>query len=246
MKKLIVNADDFGLCEGVNKGIVSAHLNGIVTSTTIMANMPYVDHGISLLKEVPTLGTGVHLTLSCGRPFLKSHKTIIDENGAFYKRVDDELVKNTFDLEEVYNEYCAQVEYLLDRGVQLTHIDSHHHLHTLHSLKSVISKIVDKYKLPIRGVYNFEMKSTTLIKCYPNFYQECATIQTLANCIDSIEEDGYLDMMCHPSFEDEVLNSTSSYNKYRVLEHALLTSKEVTELVANKGLVLSSYKGIVD
>ena len=81
MTKLIVNADDFGLSEAVNYGIISAYKNGIVRSTTIMAGMPAFDHAVELLKENKGLGCGVHMTLSLNKPVLNYHKTIVDENG---------------------------------------------------------------------------------------------------------------------------------------------------------------------
>ena len=68
MAKIIVNADDFGYSEGVNHGIISAHKNGIVTSCTVMANMPGFEHGMELIKENPTLKCGVHMTLTCYKP----------------------------------------------------------------------------------------------------------------------------------------------------------------------------------
>ena len=86
MTKLIVNADDFGLSEAVNYGIISAYKNGIVRSTTIMAGMPAFDHAVELLKENKGLGCGVHMTLSLNKPVLNYHKTIVDENGNFYRR----------------------------------------------------------------------------------------------------------------------------------------------------------------
>ena len=65
MTKLIINADDFGLSEAVNYGIISAHKTGVVTSTSTMANMPGFEHAMELLKENKKLGCGVHLTMSC-------------------------------------------------------------------------------------------------------------------------------------------------------------------------------------
>ena len=100
MTKLIVNADDFGLSEAVNYGIISAYKNGIVRSTTIMAGMPAFDHAVELLKENKGLGCGVHMTLSLNKPVLNYHKTIVDENGNFYRRITNELIEEKFDLDE--------------------------------------------------------------------------------------------------------------------------------------------------
>ena len=59
--RMIINADDFGLCEGVNKAVFEAHTRGVLTSATIMANMPAVDEAIAIAKKTPSLGVGVHL-----------------------------------------------------------------------------------------------------------------------------------------------------------------------------------------
>ncbi|HLY26998.1 MAG TPA: ChbG/HpnK family deacetylase, partial [Aggregatilineales bacterium] len=63
---LIVNADDFGLTEGTNRAIVEAFQQGIVTSTSLLANGYAFDHAIELAEGLPDLGIGVHLTLTEG------------------------------------------------------------------------------------------------------------------------------------------------------------------------------------
>ena len=83
MGRLIINADDFGYCKGVNMGIIEAHQNGVLTSTTLMAGMPGFDQAVNLAKKNPGLGVGVHLTLTCGYPVSKDLQTIVDDKGAF-------------------------------------------------------------------------------------------------------------------------------------------------------------------
>ena len=70
MKKLIMNADDFGLSEAVNYGILKGFQDGILTSTTIMANMPGFDHAVEMAKQHPEMHIGVHLNLTCYKPLL--------------------------------------------------------------------------------------------------------------------------------------------------------------------------------
>ncbi|MGM0119039.1 chitin disaccharide deacetylase [Enterococcus sp. AZ146] len=82
MGKVIFNSDDFGYSHGVNYGIMDAYQRGILTSTTLMANMPGFEHAVKLRKEMPRLGVGVHLTLTCGKPLLKTVDTLI-ESGEF-------------------------------------------------------------------------------------------------------------------------------------------------------------------
>ena len=61
---IVINADDFGLTEGINKGIVQAHTDGVLTSTTIMTNMPAAEQAVKMAKRLPKLGIGIHLNLS--------------------------------------------------------------------------------------------------------------------------------------------------------------------------------------
>ena len=68
MKRLIVNADDFGMTEGVNRAILEAHLRGLVTSTTLLANGAAFASAAEIAGDTPALGVGVHLNLTEGRP----------------------------------------------------------------------------------------------------------------------------------------------------------------------------------
>src|SRR5256712_3264171 len=85
MKQLIVNADDFGLTEQVSRGILDAHREGIVTSTTLMANGGAFDAAVTLARRSPPLSVGVHLHLTQGAPLSPPSKipTLVDGRGRF-------------------------------------------------------------------------------------------------------------------------------------------------------------------
>ena len=70
MKNVIVNADDFGLINGVNEGIIKAHRDGILTSATLMANMPGFNQAVELTTQNPNLGVGIHLNIVRGQPVI--------------------------------------------------------------------------------------------------------------------------------------------------------------------------------
>lgn len=241
MTKLIVNADDFGLSEAVNYGIISAYRNGIVRSTTIMVGMTAFNHGVELLKENQGLGCGVHMTLSLGQPILNNHKTIIDEKGYFYRRVTNELIEEKFDLDEVYREFCAQIDKAIQKGIKVTHIDSHHHVHTLKKLKPVIEKIIDKYKLPIRGGFEEIIDYNRIIPMIDSFYNENVNDEYFENNIELFKKYDYVDLMSHPAFVDEVLNTSTSYSLKRMKEYSILTSKNVRELLDKNNICLANY-----
>lgn len=130
-RKLIVNADDFGYSREVTDGIVHAHRNGIVTSTTLMANMDAWEYAVSLAPQNPALSVGVHLTLTQGRPILPPEQipSLVDEAGHFQSYPD--LVRRAWrfkmDTDEIVEELSAQVRRLEQAGLAISHADSHHH-----------------------------------------------------------------------------------------------------------------------
>src|SRR5699024_11986375 len=103
MLKLIINADDFGYSRAVNYGIIDAHKKGVLTSTTLMTNMPGAEHAYKLGKEYNHLGIGVHLTLTCGKPLLDNHQTLVDADGNF-KKLHHYQGKFHVDQDELYQE----------------------------------------------------------------------------------------------------------------------------------------------
>ncbi|ENY8962435.1 chitin disaccharide deacetylase [Clostridioides difficile] len=243
MTKIIINADDFGYCEAVNYGIISAHNNGIVRSTSMMANMPGVEHGVGLLKENKTLNCGVHMTLSCGRPLLSNLKTIVDKDGFFIRRITDEIIEK-MDCDEIYRELCAQIDRVKGLGIDISHLDSHHHIHTLVSLKPVIEKIVTKYNLPIRGGFEYNLEYSKVVPLIDSFYKENVREEYFIKNIDEIMKYDVVDIMSHPAFLDDYILNSTSYAIDRTKEHKILTSKKVKEFLEKNGLVISSYRDI--
>ena len=227
----IVNADDFGYCKGVNLGIIEAYKNGILTSTTLMPGMPGFEHAVELLKENEGLGCGIHMTLTAYEPVLKTHKTIVDENGKFFKNPKG-LDLSKIDLSEVYEEFCAQINKAKNAGVKITHLDSHHHVHMNEFLKPVIDKIKEKYKLPIR----------TDVKLESAFYAENVSVDYLKNLYN--EEDEIIEIMTHPAYLDSDIYESSSYNIYRMKELQVLTSNEIKSFVKEKNIELCTFRDI--
>jgi hopanoid biosynthesis associated protein HpnK len=143
MKKLIVNADDFGLTEGVNRAIINGHRTGIITSTTLMANGMAFDSAVAASSTTPELGVGVHLNLTQGRPVCDASQvpSIVTSEGSFYPspgilawRILTRKIKST----DVENELRSQIEKVATAGIRITHMDSHKHIHLLPPIFSVI------------------------------------------------------------------------------------------------------------
>lgn len=134
MKQLIINADDFGLHENINLGIIEGHTKGCITSTSLMAASPAYEHALNLAAKCPDLGIGVHLTLVGGRPLTdpKSIPSLVDNEGMLCESYPAFLKKfclAAVSLADVRRELSAQVKKILSDGVCVTHLDSHQHMH---------------------------------------------------------------------------------------------------------------------
>lgn len=131
--RLVVNADDLGLTEGVNRGIIEAHLAGIVTSTSLLATGHAFDDAIARLAGAPTLGVGVHLDFVAGRPLTAARTLTDSRSGRFHSLASLAMraLLGRVDEREVEAETAAQIECLRKAGVQPTHVDSHRHAHLL-------------------------------------------------------------------------------------------------------------------
>jgi predicted glycoside hydrolase/deacetylase ChbG (UPF0249 family) len=161
-KRLIINADDFGLCESVNKGIVDAHTKGVLTSATIMANMPAAEHAVELAKNLTTLGLGVHLNLTAGKPLCQDNavKLILDSQGHFALSPGKLALASLISGKArtaIETELASQIQWLIDKGIKPTHLDSHKHIHSFPTIFPIVSRLAKRFGVPaIR--YTFEPK----------------------------------------------------------------------------------------
>jgi hopanoid biosynthesis associated protein HpnK len=133
--RLIVNADDFGLTSGVNRAIIELHAAGLVTSTSLMARAGATDEAIELARATPSLGVGCHVVLIDGEPVLPPEKipSLVDaRTGRFPNSLTTFLLRlftGRIRAQEIEAEAAAQVAHLQQRGVRLTHVDTHKHAH---------------------------------------------------------------------------------------------------------------------
>jgi len=152
MRRLIVNADDFGLHESVNRGIRAAHLQGIVTSASLMASGAAFDQAVGIARECPRLGVGVHLTLVGGRPVLPVAEipTLVDEEGSFYASYSLFLARymsGRVSLAEIERELAAQIAKVRLAGINPSHLDSHQHLHVMPGISQVVLAMTRRFSI---------------------------------------------------------------------------------------------------
>ena len=153
-RQLIVNADDFGRSRGVSEGILRAHRDGLVTSTTAMMNMPGVTHDLQrALTEAPRLGLGVHLTFTVGRPLMMMEwvRSLVDEHDHFLSQAAIMQQPTRIDPDELLSELKAQVNTFKNALGRLPdHLDAHHFVHLYPPLFRVYLDLADSLNLPIR------------------------------------------------------------------------------------------------
>jgi hopanoid biosynthesis associated protein HpnK len=150
MKNLIVNADDLGWTRGVNRGIGEAHRNGIVTSTSLLANGEAFKDGVETAQDLPRLGVGVHLNLSDGKPVapVLNVKSLLNEAGEFSLGPEALLFRLTaksLELNEVEAEWDAQIEKVRRTGIHPTHLDGHKHVQMLPGLFAIALRLAKKH-----------------------------------------------------------------------------------------------------
>jgi hopanoid biosynthesis associated protein HpnK len=137
VRRLIVNADDFGFTAGVNRAIVEAHTRGIVTSSTLMANGRAFEDAVKLAKTIPTLGIGCHVVLIDGEPVLDSERlptltttryhTHEFRNGI--KSFAARALAGNFNAAAIEAEATAQIRKIQSAGIAVSHVDTHKHTH---------------------------------------------------------------------------------------------------------------------
>jgi chitin disaccharide deacetylase len=152
-RRLIVHGDDFGLSEGVNEGIVQSHLDGVLTSASLIASGAAFEHAIRLLRDTPTLDIGVHLTLVGEKPVSSAVvvPSLIGSNGHFHRHAGAFMKRyliGAISLQEVRRELSAQIAKVVACGVKVTHLDSHQHLHMVPGIRRVVGELAREQSIP--------------------------------------------------------------------------------------------------
>jgi chitin disaccharide deacetylase len=215
---LIINADDFGASPGVNRGIIEAHTNGIVTSTTLMVDQPAARAAAELAQAHPGLGVGLHWDLD-GRD--------LSDAGA----VRSELTRQLDAFAEL-------------TGRPPTHLDSHHHVHRVPGVRAIAKEIAARAGLPLRGEPPFGYVGgfygqwaagvTDLYHVSPEFL-----IWLLQNEVG----DGVTEIGCHPGYAGGL---KSSYLAEREVERRTLTDGRVRAEIDALEIRLASFADVAE
>ncbi len=153
MRSVIINADDFGLSPGVNRGILSAFRDGVVTSTTLLANLAAFDDAVAIARENPDLPVGIHLSLVWGRPVSDPRRipTLVDREGRLNRSAGAlgmRAMLGRLSVDQVRIEFASQVRKVLDAGLTPTHLDTHKHIHVLPGVTRALVRVAGEF-----GIY---------------------------------------------------------------------------------------------
>lgn len=261
MRKLVVNADDFGFTRDVNRGIVEAHRDGILTATTLMADGAAFDDAVRLAQANPTLDIGVHLVLVGQPPFPMTVAQLTQS--VLLRRI------------RIYDELSAQVRKILGAGLHPTHLDTHKHTHLLPPVLDAVARISEEFRIPwVRRPFDFlpspndvPFKKRVVSRSLRVVRSRFARVLAAHHCrstdhfagfqitgtfraadivalIRSLPE-GSTEFMCHPGFCTPELHAAGTRLKEsREAELRALTAPEVRSALRESGVQLVNYAGL--
>ncbi len=229
-KKLIVNADDFGQSIAINKGIIMAHEEGIVTSASLMVRYEAAIDAAAYAEKNPTLGVGLHIDLG---EWICTN----DNWSALYEVVS---LKDVQAVEKEVNDQLESFYRILKR--KPTHLDSHQHVHQRKNLRPVFVALAQKLDITLRGC-------SSMVNYRGDFYgqsdgglafYDAIGVEGLKKTIEKIKA-GITELACHPALSGDI---KTMYNVERQMELATLCDKTVRQKILDNRIQLCSFDGI--
>ncbi len=242
-RRLIVNADDFGLTSGVSAGILAAHRHGIVSSTTVLATAAIDAESVSALRD-SGLGVGLHVNLTLGRP-LSGARSLVDSDGRFVR--DARHAAARADAKDVEREVTAQIEKftsLMRR--RPTHLDTHHHVGLLAPVAGVVLDAARRLGVPIRSQDEWARARavTAGLRTPDHFFGESGPgpYWSLARTVAQLRAlpAGVSEFMSHPGWFDDAL-TYSRYGRQRETEMVGLGTARARAAAASLGIRLCHF-----
>jgi predicted glycoside hydrolase/deacetylase ChbG (UPF0249 family) len=144
--RIIVNADDLGMSATVNDAIFELMSAGLISSATILANGPSVRDALTRLQQFPGCSFGAHLNLTQFQPLVDGEEaaTLTNGTGQLSRKIEGAPPTRAL-LRAAFAEWCAQIDLLAAAGVNISHVDSHNHVHTRPQIFPVLKAIQRKY-----------------------------------------------------------------------------------------------------
>ncbi len=279
MKYLIVMADDFGLAESINDGIVKAYKEGIVTDLNFLPSGEAFEHAVGLAKGLGIEDVGAHLSLTETAPVSapRNVPTLVTGSGRFHKDRSALFLAHftwRLDRNEVYTELKAQLDLLKSRGLKISVLSSHEHIHMMPFMFDIFIDLAREYEIPfLRYIRGDKLISPVNIKKFLKYlilvFFEMGSRKIIdkkkINCSDSLrgfidsgdinEEsllkilnslgDGIVELVCHPG-----LLSPRVLDKYKFhinceRELAALMSRRARRFIAESAIVTARYGSLI-
>jgi predicted glycoside hydrolase/deacetylase ChbG (UPF0249 family) len=251
MKRLIVNADDYGRTPGVNAGTLEAYARGIVTSATVMILESAARDGIRrALAEAPGLSLGIHCVLTGGGAPASPADALptLAPGGRFVRNA--EALPTRIDPAEVRRELSAQISLFESIAGRLpSHLDSHHHCALHPSVQPVFADLAAELGLPVRAaspaaLVVLRARGLRVPDLFlDDFYAEGATRENLRSILAELP-DGVSELMCHTGHADPELLAGSSYGIERDREVEILCDPDVRADLSLRGVALAAFDAL--
>jgi predicted glycoside hydrolase/deacetylase ChbG (UPF0249 family) len=233
--KLIINADDFGYSQNINKAIIKTFEKNLCSSATIMANMPGFEEAVELIKNNKVEDKiGIHLVLTEGKPLtnaIKKHKIFCDEMGNFNYSRNKTILLSQDEKIVLAKEIESQIDRCRKFGLPLTHLDSHHHVHTELNIFNVVKKILIAKKIKyIRLSRNCGNNISGLKRVYKFFFNEYINFLGL-------KKTAYFGSIEDFIFMQKKLSLKKKISVFEIMVHPILNSKnEILDSFNNNNL----------
>jgi predicted glycoside hydrolase/deacetylase ChbG (UPF0249 family) len=248
MKKIIVNADDFGLTEAVTLGIISGHCHGIISSTSLMVNMPFAKEAVELAKQYPSLGLGIHLNVTAGKPISdpRAIPSLVTSSGNFYTSNDYRSNKVEIQEEDLLKEFKAQIELFIKyTGNIPDHIDCHHMYDFFGLFPRITDYLITTYRVPMRLEqkhlsYSYPIAKKVNILSNSNISEDevCEYLQ------NNLKAD-LIELPNHAGFVDYELMKISSLNVERVNDLHICKSEKIKSTLNELGYKIIRWSEII-
>ncbi|MDP2966002.1 MAG: ChbG/HpnK family deacetylase [Pelolinea sp.] len=246
---LIIQADDFGMTRGINRGVIDAFQAGAITNTSLLITMPYIDDAVILAKKNPQLPIGLYLSLTHGHPVLPATEvpTLVDQNGKFVR--NHEKVLPSAKPDEIVRELSAQLDKFLRLGIGLSHIETHHGINNYPIVRETVLKIAQEHSVPFRFLTSLDVKEEATRMGIPvsDWFNSLypvnkipVTTNIIVNIIKSLKP-GITELGCQVGYVDEDLASMTSYVEGRRMELDSLQDKSIKDVLFSENVILMSF-----
>lgn len=235
---LIIDADDFGLTKGVSEGIIQAMTHGSVTETNAITTAEYSQNSLKLAYKKNLMKMGIHLNLEVGYSLYYQREMLylkeFQQTAKYYEMVE--------------KEFFAQIEFLLNNKIKLTHITYHKNIISDRDMVHILIRLANAYRVPVRNLanasFNAYLASANVKTCDQkliNTNGEKYSLQLVRRLLSSAVRNKQSELICHPGYVDSDLEKLSSMTGTREEELALFTSPETKHIIEETGYTLTDY-----